>query len=111
MKEDTHSTQGDTHWKNAPMMSQDPQDSSLEISLRITEPELIAEISAYQEGRVRDDFIKTALRIGVIALRQAEGTIDVQSVKNEGERLLKEMGRYLSDHRKSVTDQIAASRQ
>lgn len=109
MKEHPHTPQSDTHWDNTPLADQGSPAEGMDITLQLSEPELIAEISAYPEGRIRDDFIKTALRIGIIALRQAEGKIDAQSIKNEGERLLKEMDHYLSDHRKSVTDQIAAS--
>lgn len=109
MKEQTHTGQPDTRWENAPLAGEKPVLEEMEIRLRITEPELIAEIAAYPEGRIRDDYIRTALRIGVLALRQAEGQIDSQAVRSEGERLLQEMAHRLDEHRRQVTQQIAVS--
>lgn len=109
MKEQQPPAQPDSHWNGAPVAAPGPLLEEMEIRLRITEPELVAEIAAYPEGRIRDDFIRTALRIGVMALRQAEGQIDSQSVRNEGERLLREMEHYLDEHRRQVTQQIALS--
>ena len=109
MKEPHHPGQPDTRWENSLLTGEETALQEIEIRLRITEPELISEIAAYPEGRIRDDFIRTALRIGVMALRQAEGQIDSQAVRNEGEHLLRELERYLDDHRRQVTQQIAVS--
>jgi len=109
MKERSHSGPPDTHWEQPPLAGERPVLEELEIRLRITEPELVAEIASYPEGRIRDDYIRTALRIGILALRQAEGQIDSQAVRNEGERLLQEMAHRLDEHRKQVTQQIAFS--
>jgi hypothetical protein len=40
------------------------------------------------EGRRRTDYIRIAIRIGVLALQQAQGRIDTESVRNEGDRLI-----------------------
>ncbi|MBT3012285.1 MAG: hypothetical protein KUF77_13620 [Candidatus Thiodiazotropha sp. (ex Lucina aurantia)] len=69
-------------------------------------PELIAEILLYPEGSIRDDFLETCLRIGALALKQAEGQIDAQAVRKEGEQLMDQMDRALSRHRETVMDQI-----
>ena len=81
MKEPHQPGQPDTRWENSPLAGKEAALQEMEIRLRITEPELISEIAAYPEGRIRDDFIRTALRIGVMALRQAEGQIDSQAVR------------------------------
>jgi hypothetical protein len=83
--------------------------STLRIEHTIRDPELIAEILAYPEGRIRADFIDTCLRIGALALRQAEGQIDAQVVRKEGEQLMAELQRALNAHRDSVVEQIGSS--
>jgi len=80
--------------------------SSLRIDHTIRDPELILEILAYPEGRIRTDFIDTCLRIGALALKQAEGQIDAQAVRKEGEQLMNEMQLALNMHRDSVVEQI-----
>jgi len=83
--------------------------SLLRIEHTIRDPELILEILAYPEGRIRTDFIDTCLRIGALALKQAEGQIDAQAVRKEGEQLMSELQLTLNMHRDSVVAQIGAS--
>ncbi|WP_041068198.1 hypothetical protein [Thiolapillus brandeum] len=109
MHKHTGSGPTDSHWKHTPVTSEPSAPEALDIQLLLRDPELIAEITAYPEGRVRDDFILTALRIGIMALRQAEGQIDSQAVRHEGERLIKDMESHLNAHRQQVTEQIATS--
>ena len=46
---------------------------SLPLELTVTDPEVISELFAKQEGRERDEYAPGALRLGVLALRQAPG--------------------------------------
>ncbi len=46
---------------------------SLRLELIITELDLISELSSYPQGRERNEFAKNALRIGILALKQAQG--------------------------------------
>ena len=75
---------------------------SLPLELTVTDPEVIAELFAKQEGRERDDYALGALRLGVLALCQARGQIDVNAVKHEGERLLGNVQMALSEHRTNL---------
>jgi hypothetical protein len=109
MEEHSGTGHTDSHWKHSSLPSGPAAREELEIHLLLRDPQLIAEILTYPEGRVRDDFIHTALRIGVMALRQAEGQIDSQAIRHEGERLLKDMESHLDAHRRQVTEQIATS--
>jgi hypothetical protein len=72
---------------------------SLPLELTVTDPEVIAELSAKQEGRERDKYALGALRLGVLALRQARGQIDANTLRHEGERLLGDVQVALSEHR------------
>ena len=61
---------------------------SLNLELKITDAEVITALSAHTPGREQRDFALTALRIGVLALRQAQGLVDADTVKHEGETVL-----------------------
>jgi len=71
--------------------------SFIRLNLNITDPEVIAELQTRQ-GRDRDDYALTALRVGVIALRQAGGLVDAEKLKSEGTRILGELETRLSKH-------------
>lgn len=81
----------------------------LRLELTVRDPEVIREITAYPEGRMRQDFAGTCLKIGVLALKQAEGQIDAHAVRNEGEKLLESMRTQLDGHREKVTEQVTAT--
>jgi len=82
---------------------------SLELALRITDPELITELTSYTEGHAREGFALSALRIGVLALKQARGRIDADVIRNESEQLIAEFRKGLTEHQQAVTLQVASS--
>ena len=75
---------------------------SLPLELTVNDPEIIAELWAKQEGHERDDYALGALRLGVLAMRQARGQIDANTLKHEGEQLLGNVQLALSEHRSSL---------
>ncbi|HYP68749.1 MAG TPA: hypothetical protein VEP67_10940, partial [Thiobacillaceae bacterium] len=82
--------------------STDGPAAGLRLDLLIADPETMAALASYPEGRDRNRFARTALRIGIIALKQAQGRIDTDSVRNEGERLVREMETRLDDYRRQT---------
>ena len=52
----------------------------LKVSISVTDPELIEEISRHTEGKERDDYVSGALRIGVLTLKRAQGQIDADLI-------------------------------
>jgi hypothetical protein len=75
---------------------------SLPLELTVTDPEVVAELNGKQEGRERDEYALGALRLGVLALKQARGQIDAGILRHEGERLLGDVQLALSEHRTSL---------
>ena len=75
---------------------------SLPLDLVVTDPEVVAELIAKEEGRERDDYALGALRLGVLALRQARGQIDGNVLRHEGERLLGDVQSAFSEHRTNL---------
>jgi hypothetical protein len=80
---------------------------SLVLELTIDDPETVAELCRHTEGEERDQFAVRALRIGVLALRQARGQIDGEVVRRESERLLATMQSQLGEHSNSVQDRLS----
>jgi len=81
----------------------------VELHLRIRDPEVLEALAAHAPGRSRHDFAQTALRIGVLALRQAEGRVDAERVRHESERWLAELGQHLREHQRVLTGEIAGA--
>lgn len=68
----------------------------LPMELTVREPEVVAELFKYEAGDERDNFALSALRIGVLALRQASGLVDAHAVRVEGERLVGDIREMLT---------------
>lgn len=79
------------------------------LKLTITDRELCEVLAEHPEGSQRTDFATTAMKIGVLALRQAQGRIDAEQIRAEGERLMKDLENELTKHQKGVTDRLSSS--
>jgi hypothetical protein len=74
--------------------------------LCITDPEVAHEIACREDGPERDAFAKQALRIGILALRQASGALDSQTIQREGERMLASLREALTAHTSQTTSSL-----
>jgi hypothetical protein len=72
--------------------------NSIAAFINLTDPETVAAISEVPEGADRDNFIVSCVRIGVLALRQARGTVDEQTIRHAGERLIDQLGGTLAKY-------------
>lgn len=81
----------------------------MELNLQVSDPELVEALSEREEGSERHEFAVSALKIGAIALRQAQGRIDAERIRQEGDRFIENMKRDLEEHRLGVTRQISDS--
>ncbi|MCA9087261.1 MAG: hypothetical protein KDA90_01360 [Planctomycetaceae bacterium] len=79
----------------------------MRLSIEVSDADLIAEFERFRAGSERDQFALQALRIGVLALRQARGAIDAEAVRREGERLLGDLQSQLQNHEKRLNDQLS----
>ena len=81
---------------------------SLLLELQVTDPEVIAALWQCNEGAERDEFATRALRIGVLAIRQAQGQVDSAAVRQEGERLIQNIQHALQQHERLLNDRLTA---
>lgn len=82
---------------------------ALPLELLVRDPDTIAELYAYPEGDDRDQFALNALRIGVLALKQARGQIDADAVRRESERLMDSLQTRLDEHSRLVRERLAVA--
>ena len=85
------------------------EESPLILNLVIDDPEVVAELKRRAEGHARNTFATSALRIGILALRQAQGNVDAETVRNEGQRLIAELNRELALGIQQIDSKIAGS--
>lgn len=92
-----------------PLPANDPpfRTAALELVLRIDDPQVINSLETFPSTELRDRHAVTALRIGLLALEQARGRLDVDRLHNEAEHLLKSLATRLDQHVALVTDRVA----
>lgn len=79
----------------------------LELELLVRDPDVIEALVEAGSDRERHRVAITALRIGVMAMRQAAGAIDATAVRSEGERVLTQLASALTQHKSSVAEQVS----
>jgi hypothetical protein len=85
-----------------PVASADDRVQSVLLTVVVSDHESVAELLQKTEGRERDEYALTSLRIGILALKHARGQIDADAVKREGERLLVDLKSALDQSRNDI---------
>lgn len=83
--------------------------AGIRLELEITDPESAAALISYPAGRQRDEFARQALRIGILSLRQAQGAVDGEKIRNEGERILGELASRLSHFQETTESSLTST--
>lgn len=81
---------------------------ALDLRLRVNDAEVVEALSAISDVRQRDEYALAALKVGVLALKQARGTVDAQTIRNEGERLVTDLKHHVDGHGKLVESRVGA---
>lgn len=80
----------------------------LELNLKVTDADLVGELSQRAAGQAREEYALAALHVGVLAFRHAGGLVDVEGVRAEGERLMAGLRAALSEHAYGLTGRMSA---
>ncbi len=72
----------------------------------VRDPEVLAELRRYPEGAQRDEFLRLALRIGVLSLRMAAGSLDLDAIKRESQNLVSGLRQLLEDRQKQISSSL-----
>ena len=82
---------------------------ALELHLHVTDPEVVAELEKNPDGPDRERFALSALRLGVLALRQARGELDVGVVREAGQKILHDLETLLKDEGSKLTGNLTGA--
>ena len=82
---------------------------SLILELTVDDRDTVDELCCHAPGRDREEFALNALRIGVLALRQARGRLDADLIERETQRMLSGLQNQLSAHASQVHDRLTSS--
>src|SRR5689334_16027493 len=83
--------------------------TEIDLPLTVRDPETVLELWRRPEGDPRNGFALSALRLGVLALRQASGAIDGATVRHEGERLVASIRELLAERANTLTENLSSS--
>jgi len=83
------------------------RNGELTVTLSVNDPECVQELLQYAEGPSRDQFAACALRVGILALKQARGQIDGDTLRREGDHLLTSMKNVLTHQLDKMNGQLA----
>lgn len=92
-----------------PPVPSDGEAHSVALALVVSDHDSIGELLQKSEGRERDEYALTALRIGLLALRHARGQIDADAVKHEGEKLLADLKHALEQSRGEIHSNLTSA--
>lgn len=80
--------------------------NGLDLALRVTDPDVLAELSKLAEPAEREAFALAALRIGVLAIRQAGGALDERAVRDAGKEMVAQFDRTMAEHRLETISKV-----
>jgi hypothetical protein len=81
----------------------------LRIELRLKDPEVVRELEQYTEGRMREEAAAAALRVGILAIRQASGSLDAAVIRTAGEGLITDVKQVLAEQLGVATAQLSTA--
>ncbi len=82
---------------------------ALVLELTVTDRDTIDELRSYAAGAERELFALNALRIGVLALRQARGRVDADLIRQETARMLAGMQGQLAAHASQMNEKLTSA--
>ena len=84
--------------------------AGLEVHLDLTvrDRETAVELLKYDGEAAREDYALSALKVGVLAIRQACGVVDAKSIQDECERFIHIVGETLHSHSETMSTQVGA---
>ncbi len=77
-----------------------------QLSLQITDPEVINELARLPNDRERERFVLSALRVGVLTLKVAKGELDAGTVREAGNGIISNVRELLTERSHSLIGEL-----
>jgi hypothetical protein len=84
-------------------------DGEYRLDLVVTDRDVVEELTRRPDAGERDGYAQAALKLGVLAIRQASVVIDTRAIHEEGERLIQTMKQALKEHTDLVSDGVSTT--
>jgi len=82
--------------------------SPIALELIVTDSDVCATLEPLTDPHARNDYALDALKVGVVALRQARGHVEAERLKSEGEHLLDSFRTTLESHQRQIAQDMSA---
>lgn len=79
------------------------------VTFAVSDPEVLLALSEYSDGPARTNFLVTSLKVGVLALKAARGTLDSDTLRREGDRVMEELGTRLNTWRSKFEERVTGT--
>jgi hypothetical protein len=79
------------------------------VTFAVSDPEVLLALSEYPDGPAKTNFLVTSLKVGVLALKAARGTLDSDTLRREGDRVMEELGTRLNTWRSKFEERVSGS--
>jgi hypothetical protein len=86
-----------------------PAAAALVLTLEVSDLEVLAELRRHVDEESRQRYAMAALRVGVLALRTANGQVDAVSLREAGQSFLAEVRELLSARAIETTERVAST--
>ena len=88
-----------------PTLEHHNETRSIGLNLTVSEPDVYSELTKRKEPE-RSEFALAAIKVGVIAIRQAQGQVDAHQIRDAGEQVIRNMTDALESHRRETAQQV-----
>ena len=76
------------------------------VTFGVSDPEVLLALAEYTDQSARSQFLNTALKVGVLSLRAARGTLDSDTLQREADRVMDELGSKLNTWRGKFEERV-----
>jgi division protein CdvB (Snf7/Vps24/ESCRT-III family) len=83
--------------------------SAVLLTLNVTDPEAVGELEKHPDGVVRDQYALGALRLGILALRQAAGQLDAAAIHHAGQAIVQELRELLVQRGSEIASDLTGT--
>jgi len=78
------------------------------LDLMVSDRETVVELLKYKAKSARDEYALSAMKVGVLAIRQACGVVDAQSIQEECQKFIGVVGETLNSHSELMSTQVGS---